>query len=91
MTKSGHLVRGKVPQAGHGSPHQLSEGGVGTLPARVNCDEEGEDEEETLHDEVRSCHNVTDVMVVDNLEVDRTFGSHFLQTHFHTIQKVTEM
>ena len=52
-----HLVRGEVPQAGQGSPHQLSEGRVRTLPARVDCGQEGEDYKENktgdLHGEVR--------------------------------------
>ena len=60
--RSVHLVRGEVPQAGQGSPHQLPEGGVGTLPAGMDCGEqrEGGEKAQDLHDELRcDVSNVT--------------------------------
>ena len=51
-----HLVRGEVPQTGQGGPHQLSEGGVGALPASADTGQEGEGGQEAHnpHDNLRA-------------------------------------
>ena len=76
---SAHLVRGEVPQAGQGGPHQLSEGGVGALPAGADSGEEGEEDQDP-HDEgadVTIISHVTPSRWLDTLKVVSTRGGSF--------------